>query len=108
MTHSMPKRAHDRGRRHAVLAGAGFGNNPALSHAFREQDLAKRVVDLVRAGVEQILALQIDFSRPRVPRSGAPRSKAGSVARNSRAADQQAPFEKRISLRFLILVREFD
>src|SRR5690606_15687738 len=37
--------------RHAVLAGAGFGNDAALAHAPGDQGLADRVVDLVRAGV---------------------------------------------------------
>ena len=53
------QRAHRRGR-HAVLARAGFGDDAALAHAPRQQDLAERVVDFVRAGVEQIFALEID------------------------------------------------
>src|SRR5208282_4007821 len=54
------KRA-DGGRSHAVLASAGFRDNPALAHAFHEQGLAEAVVDFVRAGVEQVLALEINF-----------------------------------------------
>ena len=50
-----------RGGRDAVLAGAGFGDDPLLAHAPREQDLAERVVDFVRAGVEQVFAFQINF-----------------------------------------------
>ena len=42
---------------HAVLAGAGLGDHAGLAHALDEQGLAERVVDLVRAGVVQILTL---------------------------------------------------
>ena len=50
-------------RRDAVLAGAGFGDDAALAHALREQRLAERVVDLVRAGVREILALEEQRAR---------------------------------------------
>ena len=50
----------DRGGRHAVLAGAGLGDDAPLAHAPRKQTLAQAVVDLVRAGVQQILALEVD------------------------------------------------
>ena len=42
-------------------AGAGFGDDAGLAHAAREHDLAEHVVHLVRAGVIQFLALEIDF-----------------------------------------------
>ncbi|MHC2523324.1 hypothetical protein ACVIEM_000409 [Rhizobium leguminosarum] len=45
----------------AVLAGTGFGDDAGLAHALGEQDLADAVVDLVRAGMVQLLALKIDF-----------------------------------------------
>ena len=44
-----------------MLAGAGFGDDPRLAHAPGEQDLAEHIVDLMRAGVVQLLALEIDF-----------------------------------------------
>ena len=47
-------------RRDAVLPGAGLGDDPGLAHAPREQCLAEHVVDLVRAGVVEVLALQQD------------------------------------------------
>ena len=53
------QRAGGRGR-DAVLAGAGLGDDPRLAHPAGEQALAERVVDLVRAGVEQVLALEVD------------------------------------------------
>ena len=53
------QRADGRGR-DAVLPGAGLGDDPPLPHADREQRLAERVVDLVRAGVREVLALEHD------------------------------------------------
>ena len=50
-----------------MLAGAGLGDDPGLAHAPGEQDLAEAVVDLVRAGVVQLLALEIDLGA--APRS---------------------------------------
>ena len=44
----------------AVLAGAGLGDDPRLAHALGEQRLPERVVDLVRAGVVEVLALEVD------------------------------------------------
>ena len=46
---------------HAVLAGAGLGDHALLAHPQREQGLAERVVDLVGAGVVQVLALEPDL-----------------------------------------------
>lgn len=46
---------------HAVLTGAGLGDDAGLAHALGEQDLADAIVDLVRAGVVQLLALEIDL-----------------------------------------------
>ena len=48
------------GARHAVLAGAGLGDDARLAHALGEQRLAERVVDLVRAGVREVFALEED------------------------------------------------
>jgi hypothetical protein len=44
-----------------VLAGAGLGDDAGLAHALGQQDLAEAVVDLVRAGVVQLVALEIDL-----------------------------------------------
>jgi hypothetical protein len=50
------------GRRgHAVLTRAGFGDDAGFAHAFREEDLPHRVVDLVRAGVVEVFALEINL-----------------------------------------------
>ena len=53
----------DGGGRHAVLAGAGLGDDPLLAHPHGQQDLAHAVVDLVRAGVVQLVALEPDIGR---------------------------------------------
>ena len=42
-----------------MLPGAGLGDYPALPHSLGEERLAERAVDLVRAGVVQVLALQV-------------------------------------------------
>src|SRR6202167_257842 len=44
----------------AVLAGAGLGDDAALAHALGQQRLPKRIVELVRAGVVEILALEVN------------------------------------------------
>ena len=41
-------------------AGARLGDEALLAHALREQGLADGVVDLVRAGVVEVLALEDD------------------------------------------------
>src|SRR5207245_9350175 len=42
----------------AMLAGARLGDDALLAHAPRQQHLTERVVDLVGAGVVQVLALE--------------------------------------------------
>ena len=49
-----------RGGGHAMLSGAGLGDDAPLAHVPRQEDLAHGVVDLMRAGVTEILALEID------------------------------------------------
>ena len=53
--------SRDGGGGDAMLAGAGLGDDAFLAHALGKQDLAEAVVDLVRAGMVQILALEIDL-----------------------------------------------
>lgn len=50
----------------AVLAGSGLGDDAGLAHALGEQRLAQHVVDLVRAGVVEVLALEEDPGAPGV------------------------------------------
>ena len=54
----MPEQGGRGGRGDAVLAGAGLGDEAGLAHPPGEQRLAEDVVDLVRAGVVEVLALE--------------------------------------------------
>ena len=55
----------------AVLAGARLGDDPLLAEPAREHGLAERVVQLVRAGVEEVLALEVEpLVRARSARRG--------------------------------------
>jgi hypothetical protein len=47
-------------RRDAVLAGAGLGDDPLLADALGQERLAEHIVDLVRARVVEVLALEQD------------------------------------------------
>lgn len=44
-----------------VLAGAGLGDDALLAHAPRQHDLAEHVVHLVRTGVVELFALQVNL-----------------------------------------------
>ena len=55
------KERADCGGGYAVLAGAGLGDDALLTHAASEQRLTQRIVDFVRAGVQQVLALEVDL-----------------------------------------------
>ena len=56
----------DGGRGDAVLARARLGDDAALAHAAREKNLAERVVDLVRARVREVFALEVQGRAARV------------------------------------------
>ena len=43
-----------------MLSGAGLRNHAALAHSLGQQDLAHRVVDFVRAGVQEVFPFEID------------------------------------------------
>jgi hypothetical protein len=57
------------GRRDTVLARARLGDDAASAEPLREHGLADRVVDLVRARVREILALQPHVCIPRSAQS---------------------------------------
>ena len=82
-THSQAELgAHRRGG-DAVHAGAGLGDDARLAHALGQHDLAEHVVHLVRAGVIEVLALEIDFRAAEMLRSAARRNKAATAGRRS-------------------------
>ena len=43
-----------------MLSGAGLGDDATLAHPLCQESLSERVVDLVRAGVGEVLALDED------------------------------------------------
>ena len=49
-------------------AGAGLGDDTVFAHAPGQQDLAKHIIHLVRAGVIKLLALEIDLGAAAMPR----------------------------------------
>jgi len=49
-----------------VLAGSCLRDESLLAHARRQQRLADRVVELVRAGVTQVFALEVDVRAAKV------------------------------------------
>ena len=51
----------DGGCGHAVLPGPCFRDDPGLAHAPRQNDLAQHVVDLVRAGVVQLITFEVNL-----------------------------------------------
>jgi hypothetical protein len=61
-----------------MLTGAGLGDHPRLAHAPGKQRLADRVVDLVGAGMREILALEVDAASD--PLGEAPRQIEGRRA----------------------------
>ena len=50
----------DNRRCYAVLSGAGLSDDSGLAHSSCKESLAKNLIGLVRAAVEQILSLEVD------------------------------------------------
>src|SRR5205085_466500 len=57
---------HRRGS-YAMLAGASLGNNATLPHPAREKNIVQGLVDLLPAGMLQILTLQINLRGAELP-----------------------------------------
>jgi len=76
-------RTHCR-RRDAVLARAGLRDDAVLAEPPREHGLAERVVELVRAGVEEILPLEVDPLAGREALREGERRRAAGVRREER------------------------
>ena len=75
-----------------MLAGAGLGDDPLLAHAQREQRLADRVVELVRAGVAEVFALEVDVGAAEVL------AQPGGGVEGCRPADEGAPVAGQLEL----------
>ena len=54
--------------RHSVLTGSGLRNDTGFSHFLRQQYLTEHVVDLMRTGMVQILALQVNLRAAKILR----------------------------------------
>ena len=77
-------------RRDAVLAGAGLGDHPRLAEPPGQQRLAERVVDLVGAGVGEVLALEVEPDRRDPRRPSGRRSRACSAASTRASAARRS------------------
>ena len=82
-----------------MLPGAGLGDDPPLAHARGEQRLADRVVDLVRAGVRQVFALQED------PRAAGRRGEPLRLVHRRRAPDVVREQPAQLGLKRRIVAR---
>ena len=49
-----------------MLAGTGLGDDALFAHALGQQDLPHGVVDFVGAGVQQVLALEVNLRAAKV------------------------------------------
>jgi hypothetical protein len=94
-----PEHGRDGGGGHAVLARAGFGDDARLAHAFGDERLADGVVDLVRAGVEQVLALEINFRAAEFAREA-----LGKIKRRGPAA-KFLEIIRQLALKFRVVLR---
>jgi len=89
-------------RGHAVLSRAGFRDDAALPHAPRQQPLPQRVVDLVRAGVQQVFALEVDARAAQLFRKPPRKVERRGTARVIPQQVAQFSLERRIAARFQI------
>src|SRR5277367_2279411 len=62
-----------------MLPRAGFGNDALGAEAFCQQRLSHRVVDLVCAGVREVLALQPNLGTPTLAQTGRERKRSGAA-----------------------------
>jgi hypothetical protein len=88
------KQSCHRGRRDAVLAGSGFGDQALLPHTPGQQGLPQGIVQFVGACMIQILPLQVDPGAPQIFRQAAGEVEGGFPA----AVVPQIPFELRLEV----------
>ncbi|GAB3108946.1 hypothetical protein GCM10027055_06610 [Janibacter alkaliphilus] len=83
-----PEQRRCGGQRDPVLAGAGLGDELALAHPLRQQALAEAVVDLVAAGVVEVLALEVDLRAAEVLGETAGEEERGGATTYSRSSSR--------------------
>ena len=85
-----------------MLPGAGFRDDARFAHALRQHDLPQHRIDLMRAGMVQLITLEIDFRTAELLRQAFGQPKRAGPADIMR--QKPAPFihEGRVALRFLI------
>src|ERR1035437_7924490 len=82
-----------------MLSRAGLGRDARLVHAHRQQSLSKGVVHLVRAGVAEVLALQINF------RAAQPRREILAQVERRRASHELPRAMRALVAKFWIAAR---
>src|ERR1700735_1212364 len=87
----------------AVLPRAGLRDYPLLAHALHQQRLAQTVVDLVRTGVQQIFALQINFGSAQLLGKAPCEGQSGGTPGIIPQQFCQLLLKFRVALRLLIL-----
>jgi hypothetical protein len=93
----------DGGGRDAVLARAGLGDDAPLAHALGQQCLADRVVDLVRAGVVEVLALAVNLGAAELVGEAAGVVEAGGAADELVQVVVELGVERRVALGTVVL-----
>src|SRR5258708_314707 len=84
-----------------MLPRAGFRDDAALAHSHREQSLAKTIVNFMRAGVQQVFALDVNPRAAQMFRE--PRSKLQRCGAPGKILQQRIEF----ALKFWVLARHF-
>src|SRR5205085_922964 len=92
----------------AMLPGAGLRDDARLAHARGEQRLAEDVVDLVGAGVAEVLALEEDARASAVPGQALGPVERRGPARVALEQPRKSPAEGGIASRRAIRLLELD
>ena len=90
-----------------MLAGACFRDDAFFAHASREQSLSESVIDLVRAGVKEVLALQVDACATKLLSQSARKKQRCRASRKLVQQLVQLQMERGIAFRFFILELQF-
>src|SRR5581483_1136577 len=103
-----PEFRAQRGGCDAVHAGAGLGDDAPLAHTLGQHDLAKHVVHLVRAGVIELLALEVDLGAAAVLREALGKIERRGPADIGREIGVHLRPERRIGLGLVVGALEIE